>query len=92
MGNPLCHAVAFLVVALVAAFLGFGGVAGTAMEGARILLWVATVLFIISVVVGFIRRAQPLNSASLLLVDNRPDRNNRIRPFSFAGRKRRECT
>jgi uncharacterized membrane protein YtjA (UPF0391 family) len=57
MGNLLYYAIAFLVVALVAAFLGFGGVAGTAMEGARILFWVAIVLFVISVVVGFIRRA-----------------------------------
>lgn len=57
MGSLLYYAIAFLVVALVAAFLGFGGVAGTAMEGARILFWVAIVLFVISVVVGFIRRA-----------------------------------
>ncbi|MGE4172155.1 MAG: DUF1328 domain-containing protein [Methylocystis sp.] len=46
-----------LVVALVAAFLGFGGVAGTAMEGARILFWVALVFFVISAVAGMIRRA-----------------------------------
>ena len=57
MGNLLHWAVAFLVVALIAAFLGFGGVAGTAMEGARLLFWVALVLFVISLVVGFIRRA-----------------------------------
>lgn len=57
MGNLLHYAIVFLVVALVAAFLGFGGVAGTAMEGARILFWVAIVLFIVSLVVGFIRRA-----------------------------------
>jgi uncharacterized membrane protein YtjA (UPF0391 family) len=57
MGNLLYYAIVFLVVALVAAFLGFGGVAGTAMEGARILFWVAIVLFVVSLVVGFIRRA-----------------------------------
>jgi len=57
MGNLLHYAIVFLIVALVAAFLGFGGVAGTAMEGARILFWVAIVLFVVSVVVGFIRRA-----------------------------------
>lgn len=56
MGNLLHYAIVFLVVALVAAFLGFGGVAGTAMEGARILFWVAIVLFLVSAVVGFIRR------------------------------------
>jgi uncharacterized membrane protein YtjA (UPF0391 family) len=57
MGNLLHYAIVFLVVALVAAFLGFGGVAGTAMEGARILFWVALVLFVVSVIAGIIRRA-----------------------------------
>lgn len=57
MGNLLHYAVVFLVVALVAAFLGFGGVAGTAMEGARILFWVAIVLFVVALVGGWIRRA-----------------------------------
>jgi uncharacterized membrane protein YtjA (UPF0391 family) len=57
MGSMLHYAVVFLVVALVAAFFGFGGVAGTAMDGARILFWVALALFIISAVVGFLRRA-----------------------------------
>lgn len=57
MGNLLHYAIVFLIVALVAAFLGFGGVAGTAMEGARILFWVAIVLFVVSIVAGFIRRA-----------------------------------
>lgn len=57
MGNLLHYAVVFLIVALVAAFLGFGGVAGTAMEGARILFWVAIVLFVISLVAGWVRRA-----------------------------------
>jgi uncharacterized membrane protein YtjA (UPF0391 family) len=45
MGNLLHYAVVFLVVALVAAFLGFGGVAGT------------IVLFVVSLVAGWIRRA-----------------------------------
>jgi uncharacterized membrane protein YtjA (UPF0391 family) len=57
MGNLLHYAVVFLDIALVAAFLGFGGVAGTAMEGARILFWVAIVLFLIALVGGWIRRA-----------------------------------
>ncbi len=57
MGNMLHYAIVFLVVALVAAFLGFGGVAGTAMEGARILFWVAIVLFVVSAIASFIRRA-----------------------------------
>ncbi len=57
MGNLLYYAVVFLIVAIVAAALGFGGVAGTAMEGARLIFWVAIVLFIVSVVASFIRRA-----------------------------------
>jgi len=56
MGNLLYYAVVFLVVALVAAFFGFGGVAGTAMEGARILFWVAIVLFVVSLIAGVVRR------------------------------------
>ena len=50
------YVIVFLVVAIVAAFLGFGGVAGTAMDGARMLFWVAIVLFVVSSVAGFIRR------------------------------------
>jgi len=57
MGNLLHYAIVFLVVALVAALFGFGGVAGTAMEGARMLFWVAIVLFVISLVAGLVRRA-----------------------------------
>ena len=55
-GNLLHWAVVFLVVAIIAALLGFGGVAGTAMEGARLLFWVALVLLVISLVFGIIRR------------------------------------
>jgi uncharacterized membrane protein YtjA (UPF0391 family) len=58
MGSLLHWAVVFLIVALVAAFLGFGGVAGTAMEGARLLFWVAIVMLIISVIVGLLRRGR----------------------------------
>jgi uncharacterized membrane protein YtjA (UPF0391 family) len=57
MGSLLHYAILFLIVAVIAAFFGFGGVAGTAIEGARILFWVAVVLFVISAVVGFLRRA-----------------------------------
>ena len=57
MGNLLYYAIAFLVVAIFAAVFGFGGVAGFAMEGARLLFWVAIVLFIISLVANLIRRA-----------------------------------
>lgn len=53
----LHYALLFLIVALVAAFFGFGGIAGTAMEGARLLFWVALVFFLISAIMGFLRRA-----------------------------------
>jgi uncharacterized membrane protein YtjA (UPF0391 family) len=52
----LHYAIIFLVVALIAAAVGFGSVAGVAMEGARLLFWVFIVLFVISLVAGLIRR------------------------------------
>jgi len=48
MSNLLYWAIVFLVVALIAAFLGFGGVAGVATEGARMLFWVAIILVVLS--------------------------------------------
>ncbi|MDB5508304.1 MAG: rane protein [Hyphomicrobiales bacterium] len=57
-GNLLHWALIFLVVALVAALFGFGGLAGTAMEGARILFWVALILLLISLIFGFVRRGR----------------------------------
>lgn len=56
MGNLLQYAIVFLVIALVAAAVGFGGVAGVAMEGARILFWVFIILFVISLIGGLVRR------------------------------------
>lgn len=53
-------AVTFLVVALVAALLGFGGIAGTAMEAAKLVFFVAIVLFAISAVLGLMRGRSPL--------------------------------
>ena len=57
MDNLLRYAIAFLVVALVAGFLRFGGVAGVAMEGARVLFWIAIALFAVSLLPGIIRRS-----------------------------------
>jgi uncharacterized membrane protein YtjA (UPF0391 family) len=56
MGNLLHYALVFLVVALVAAAVGFGGVAGVAMDGARLLFWVFIILFVVSLVAGLVRR------------------------------------
>ena len=55
-GNLLHWALIFLVVAIVAALLGFTGVAGTAMEGARLLFWVALILLVVSLLFGLLRR------------------------------------
>ena len=56
MGSLLYWAVLFLIIAIIAAVFGFGGVAGTAIAGAKILFWVAIALFIISVVASLMGR------------------------------------
>ena len=52
----LHYAVVFVVVALVAAAIGFGGVAGVAMEGARLLFWVFIILAVVTLIGGVVRR------------------------------------
>jgi uncharacterized membrane protein YtjA (UPF0391 family) len=52
-------ALTFLIVALVAAVLGFGGIAGFAVEIAKIIFFVAIVLFAISAVFGLVRGRSP---------------------------------
>ncbi len=52
-------AVTFLVIALIAAVLGFGGVAGVAIEAAKLVFFVALILFVISAVVGLLRGRSP---------------------------------
>jgi uncharacterized membrane protein YtjA (UPF0391 family) len=52
-------AVTFLVIALIAAIFGFGGIAGTAIEIAKIIFFVAIVLFLIAAVVSLIRGRGP---------------------------------
>jgi uncharacterized membrane protein YtjA (UPF0391 family) len=56
MGGLLYYAVAFLIVAIIAAIFGFGGVAGVAVEGAQLLFWVAIVLMVISLIAAAVRR------------------------------------
>jgi uncharacterized membrane protein YtjA (UPF0391 family) len=48
--------VTFLIIALVAGLLGFGGIAGASIEIAKIVFFVALILFLISAVVGLARR------------------------------------
>ena len=52
-------AITFLIVALVSAILGFGGVAAFAVDIARIIFVVAIVLFAISAIVALIRGRSP---------------------------------
>jgi uncharacterized membrane protein YtjA (UPF0391 family) len=48
-------ALIFLVVALVAAVLGFTTIAGAAIDVAKILFWIFAVLFVISLVMHMVR-------------------------------------
>jgi uncharacterized membrane protein YtjA (UPF0391 family) len=47
--------VTFLVIALIAGLLGFGGIAGASIELAKIVFFVAIVLFLLSAVFGMVR-------------------------------------
>jgi uncharacterized membrane protein YtjA (UPF0391 family) len=51
----LSWVVTFLVVALIAGILGFGGIAGASIEIAKIIFFIAVVLFLVSAVVGLTR-------------------------------------
>ena len=48
--------VTFLIIALVAALLGFGGIAGAAVEIAKVIFFIAILLFLIAVIMGMIGR------------------------------------
>ena len=52
----LRFAVIFLVIALVAALFGFGGVASYSFEGAKILFFIFLVLAVLSLLGGVFRR------------------------------------
>ena len=47
--------VTFLIVALIAGILGFGGVAGASIEIAKIIFFIAIVLFLVSAIMGVAR-------------------------------------
>ncbi|MDR1026770.1 MAG: DUF1328 domain-containing protein [Lactobacillus sp.] len=42
----------FLIVAIIAAFLGFGGVAGTATLAAKWVFFIGIILFLVSLIFG----------------------------------------
>ncbi len=52
-------ALTFLVVALIAAVLGFGGIAAFAVDIAKIVFFVAIILFVISALIGLFRGRSP---------------------------------
>ncbi len=54
----LYWALVFLIVAIVAATFGFGGISVAASGMAQVLFWIFLVLFVISLVLG--RRGRPV--------------------------------
>lgn len=55
----LNYAVLFLVIALLAALLGFSGIAGGAAGLAKNLFWLFLILFAVSLVVDWVGRGTP---------------------------------
>lgn len=53
----LYYAVVFLIIALVAGALGFGGIAGASVGIAKIIFFVFLALLVISLIAGLLRRA-----------------------------------
>jgi uncharacterized membrane protein YtjA (UPF0391 family) len=51
----LSWVVTFLIIALVAGLLGFGGIAGTSIEIAKVIFFIAVILFLVSAVFGVVR-------------------------------------
>ena len=52
-------AITFFIIALIAAVLGFGKIAGAASSIAVILFWVFVILFILSLIFGAVRGRRP---------------------------------
>jgi len=48
----LSWAITFLVIALIAALFGFGGIAGTAAGFAKILFFIFLIMFVVSLIFG----------------------------------------
>jgi uncharacterized membrane protein YtjA (UPF0391 family) len=47
--------VTFLIIALIAGVLGFGGIAGASVEIAKIIFVIALILFLVSAIFGIVR-------------------------------------
>ena len=55
-GIMLYYAAVFFVIAIVAAVLGFGGIAAGAAEIARILFFIFLVIFVVTLLLGILRK------------------------------------
>jgi uncharacterized membrane protein YtjA (UPF0391 family) len=51
----LSWVVTFLVIALIAGVLGFGGIAGASVEIAKAIFFIAVILFLVSAIIGVAR-------------------------------------
>ena len=60
----LHYALVFFVVAIIAAFFGFTGIAVGAAEIAKVLFFIFLVLFVVSLVAGLLRRTPSRTAAS----------------------------
>ena len=56
-GNLIYYALVLIVIAVIAALFGFGGVSATAMSGANLLVWVAVIVVVVGLVFALMRRA-----------------------------------
>ena len=54
----LYYAVLFFIIAIVAALLGFGGIAAGASSIAQVLFFIFIALFLISLIAGLVRRGK----------------------------------
>lgn len=61
----LYYALVFFIVAIVAALFGFGGIAAGAVSIAQVLFFIFLVLFIISLIMGLVRRGSSGTSVKL---------------------------
>lgn len=52
----LHYAAVFFVIALIAALFGFGGIAAGAVEIAKILFFIFLAIFVITLVIGLVKR------------------------------------
>ena len=64
--------VTFLMIALVAGLLGFGGIAGASIEIAKIVFFVALILFLVSDAASPVTGALPCNVFLPISISNAP--------------------